>query len=190
MKSKALKPNNRYTRVARWWDNVVDAWDYWWWKILGNSIHQIKRMWQWYWNVFRYDYDFDGHCLFAIIEYKLKRIGNSLRDGLAIQEDRDMRALRVAIKLAGRLKDDKYANRCHRKIEEKWGDLRMSSIPCNDGSGNSTCLFSRPKAVSDSQKAQELTESRNAYITEAWQQKRDEKRLYGILEKYLRGWWD
>src|ERR1700678_2782740 len=93
------------SKLYLWWIDTKISKVYYdfMWKFIQKPIFQIKRLYQWQTNVFKHDYDFDGHCLFAIIEYKLKRLEAVLKDGHVVQESVDMKALRLAIKLAGRL---------------------------------------------------------------------------------------
>ena len=105
--SKALKDfgDEKSSRLYLWWIEtpMCNWWHSFTW-FFEKPYLQLKKLVGWQINVFRYDYDFDGYCLFAIIEYKLKRLQKCLFNGHAIQEDRNMKALRLAIKLAGRLK--------------------------------------------------------------------------------------
>ena len=194
--SKAIKgpkpESSRPSKLYLWWIQT-DISRYYYsfvYKFIENPIFQVKRLCQWYWNVFRFDYDFDGHCLFAIIEYKLKRILPVLEKGHAIQEDNDIKALKLAIKLAGRLKEDIYDMVNYVRHEKKWGELKSWFTPTNDGTGSSYWNSSRPNAVTPEQKEQEradhLANSKSAYA----RMKREEKWLYDILHKYLRNWWD
>jgi hypothetical protein len=189
MDIKALKPNNKYNRSELWYD-IVSYYDYWSWKFIRNPIFQMKRLIQWWWNVFRRDFDFDAHGLFRIISYKLKRVEKALIKGCAIQAEVDMKAIRIAIKLADRLDKDEYLDRAYRKHDAKWGIMKTWFTPCNDGIDNSIWNSSRPNANTDAEKEQERQDSRNIYMLEEVLQKRDEKLLYNILQKYLRTWWN
>jgi hypothetical protein len=171
-------------------DPIVDKYHKVSWTVFGKPISHVKKLWDWYFKVFRYDYDFDGHCLFAIIEYKLKRIEKSLISGCALQENKDMKALKLAIRLAGRLKEDRYDERGYDRIDRKWGKAKYWFEPCNDGSGNSYMRSSKPNVKTEQDKTDELEYSRLQYKLSEDRMKREEKRLYDILFKYLRVWWD
>jgi hypothetical protein len=193
-RSKALKDLEceKRSKIYDWWiQTAVSGWYYdFEYKFIKNPIFQVKRLYQWYKNVFQYDFDFDGHCLFAIIEYKLKRIERVLFNGHAVQEVKDLKALKLAIKLAGRLKEDKYEDRGHDRIEKKWGELKTWFEPCNDGTTNSYWRSSRPKANTEEEKEQEIADRRAQYVAADYKMKREERWLYDILHKYLRFWWD
>jgi hypothetical protein len=182
---KAIKvSDSRPSKLYLWWiDTKFSKWYYdFTWKFIQNPIFQIKRLWDWYWAVFRYDYDFDGHCLFRIIEYKLKRLEKVLLNGLAVQDPKDMKALKLAIKLAGRLKEDNYEIAFHDRHDKKWGKRVR-------GRGN-TWTSDRPKANTPKKKEQEKKEYWDMIHAAEAQKKREEKIFYGILLKYLRNLWD
>jgi hypothetical protein len=191
---KALKefPDKKYSKPYEWWiqSKFVD-WIYdFKWKWFGKPIFQIKRLYQWHMNVFRFDYDFDFHCMFAIIEYKLKRIEKCLIDGNAFQDPKDIKAIKLAIKLADRLKDDNYPEAFYKRHDRKWGKMKTWFTPCNDGTGCSTWNHSRPKANTPKLKEQESKEHLASMHAADAKAKREEKRLYDILHKYGRSWWD
>lgn len=194
--SKALKEfrNKKRSKLYEWWieSKLVDWYYHYSWKFFGNPWFQIKRLIQWYWNVFRFDYDFDGHCLFAIIEYKLKRIQKALEHGHAIQEDRDMKALNMAIELAGRLKDEyeNYEDPFYRRHDKKWGKMKTWTIPAEDHPGMFIWKHSRSKAKTKKQKKFEIKDFMAMGKSIEAKKKREEKWLYDILFKYLRRWWD
>jgi len=192
--SKALKdfPERTKSKLYKWWlESPIGDWYYRvTWKYFGKPLQDVKKMWSWYWNVFRFDYDFDGHSLFAIIEYKLKRIQKVLQNGHAVQEPKDMKALKLAIKLAGRLKDDDYDEPFWNRHDRKWGESKHWFEPCNDGTGNSYWHSSRPNANTPEEKEQESQEHlAYRYASEA-KRNREEKQLYSILQNHLRVWWD
>lgn len=192
--SKALKESYGKTRskLYMWWlDTTVS--DYYYrftHKFITNPIFQVKRLVQWYWNVFYNDYDFDGHSLFQIIEYKLIRVQKCLVEGHAIQDPKDLKAIKLAIKLAGRLKDDKYEERGYDRVDKKYGESKHWFEPCNDGTTNSYLRSSRPKVNTDAEKEEEIAFRRKQYELSDYRCKREERWLYAILHKYLRNWWD
>jgi len=192
--SKALKdfPETKRSKLYGWWiESKLGDWYYeYTWKFFGRPISRIKKLYGWYVNVFKNDYDFDGHCLFAIIEYKLKRIEKVLIKGHAIQEAKDMKALKLAIKLAGRLKEDKYEIKAYDRIDQKYGELKTWFTDCTDRPGYSTWNSSRPKANTTEEKEELWTYTKLQYELAEAKSKKEELKLYNILHKYLRHWWD
>lgn len=196
LNSKALKPGNRYdtknqSKFYMWWlESNISGYYYDTLYAIKKPFKQIKKLYDWYVNVFKDDFDFDAHSLFAIIEYKLKRVQTSLTNGNAIQEDKDLHALELAIKLAGRLKVDNYEDRQHRHHDAKWGKTVSWFTPCDDGTGNSIWNTSKPNAVTEEEKAQEKKEFLDLYKISGNIRNRDEKWLYSILKNHLRNLWD
>jgi hypothetical protein len=152
--------------------------------------HMILKVLGWYWYIFRFDYDFDGHSIFSILEYKLKRIERSLLNGSAIQEDMDMKALRIAIKLAGRLKEDRYDMLFYDRHAKKWGELKTWFTPCADRKDMSEWHSSRPNANTPEEQEQERKDFRAACNAGDAMSKREQKWFFDILNKYIRVWWD
>ena len=176
--SKPLKDFSieKSSRLYDWWveSSLYRPYTDFMWKFIESPIFQVKRMYQWYVNVFRHDVDFDAMSLFAIIEYKLKRVERSLIDyGTAWQEPKDMKALRLAIKLAGRLKEDKYDSIVQKLTdsnkEKKWGK---------------NFIFDYSKY------SQSRAEFHVLALTADVRMKREERWLYSILQNHLRVWWD
>lgn len=195
LRSKPLKDFDIKQR-SKLYETVIEPLVDWYhkahWATIGKPWSHAKKMWGWYFNVFRWDYDFDSHSIFSIIEYKLIRVQKSLLNGCAWQENRDMKALRLAIKLAGRLKEDKYDERGYNRIDRKYGKAKYWTEPCNDTPGVELYSFksSRPK-VKTKEEEKELSEySMKQYLLADDRMKREEKLLYSILHKYLRVWWD
>jgi hypothetical protein len=193
--SKAIKdfgdPPKR-SKLYYWWiDSTIGDWYYWFVrKFIKNPIFKMKRLYGWQVNVFYNDYDYDAHSIFGILEYKLKRIKEALDRGHAVQEPTDMKALKLAIKLAGRLREDMYDVRGYDKHDKKWGELKSWSTPCEDKPGYVLMNFSRPNANTDEEKELELQEFKRYHELSYKTQKRDQRWLFGILDKYIRVWWD
>lgn len=192
--SKPLKsfPRKERSRLYLWWiqSPVGDLYYDLVHRFIENPIFQVKRLLQWYWNVFRHDYDFDGHSLYAIIEYKLKRLEKCLLNGYAVQEDSHMHALRLAIKLAGRLKLDRYEEPFLNRHDRKWGESKTWMEDTGRGNGSSYFRSSRPNAVTQEQKDQESKEYLACMHGAYAKQLREQSWFYGILSKYLNRLWD
>lgn len=190
--SKALKDGPEKSKLYYWW---IDSWigdQYYAFvrNFIKNPIYQVKRLLAWYWNVLRHDYDYDGHSLFGIIEYKLKRLEKALINGHAIHEPTDLKALKVAIKLAGRLKEAKYEEAGYDRIERKWGKLIIWFTDIPGKPDYSTMHSKYEKEKDDLDKIMVRDEVRANFVASHNRQKREEKWLYAILLKYLGKWWD
>jgi hypothetical protein len=192
--SKALKDfsDKKRSKIYSWWVGTTVSKYYYdfTWKFIGRPIYLVKKLYGWYVNVFKNDFDFDGHSLYAIIEYKLKRVEKCLLKGYAIQEPKDMHALRLAIKLAGRLKEDKYEERSYDRIDRKYGEMKTWFEPCNDGTDNSYFRSSRSKVKTEEEKKEEWNYRLLQYNLSDYRMRREERWMYAILHKHLRIWWD
>jgi hypothetical protein len=192
--SKAIKdfPDSKpSSKLYLWWIETPVADKYYEIvrKYITNPIFQVKRLYQWYVNVFHNDFDFDFHCVFAILEYKLKRIKACLDNGYAIQEPKDLKALNLAIKLAGRLKEDNYDSVASDRIVAKWGEWRFWTTPYGDkGCSQMHSTYANIKTPEDEEEC--LADRRASYIATDKKTKREERNLYAIMHKYGRSWWD
>jgi hypothetical protein len=191
--SKALKDYRpKRSKLYMWWiQTSVSEYVYdFFYKFFKKPYRQLKKLYGWQVNVFWQDYDFDSHSIFIILEYKLKRIEKALIHGHAYQEPKDMKALKLAIKLAGRLREDKYEERGYDRIDAKWGESKHWFEPCNDGSGNSTMHSSRSKVNTPEEKEQEMAYRRKQYELSDARRQKENRWLYAIMLKYMRSWWD
>ena len=191
LNSKALKEPKEDSRLYSWWltSPIGDFYYHWSWKLVGKPAFEVKRTFQWWWHCLRKTWDFDFHSIFTVMEYFLIRLQRTLINGHAVQEDKDMQALRIAIKLCGRLSKDEYADRPRRHHDKKWGEARYWSEPI-PGSTSSYFRSSRPNVKTEADKEAETADLKASWVVEEAQRKRDEKRLYGIFLKYGRRLWD
>jgi hypothetical protein len=204
--SKMLKGSDKWGKeaVTRWerlrcwfWDtafykfyNDVS------WKFFFKPIRDVKKMWQWYWNVFENDFDFDAAYIYKILAYKMRRVLKCLENGHAVQEPQDLKALKLAIKLADRLfADDYYFDAPHRRHDKKWGELQswtMKEENSEDRPGGPYYRWhsKRPNAITEEQQKEEREDMKKVWEEEDFLRKRDERWFHGIVMKYRRNWWD
>lgn len=173
----------------KWYERVFDF-------FFNNKVIQvsywyerIKKNIRFYWNVLRFDYDFDFHCIFRMLNYKLIETKRVLENGIAIQDPKDMKALRICIKLAKKLDEEDYDSRVWRLTEGKYGELKINweDIPDSD--------CSRMQSSYGGNDSKEYLEKVHQYKKQlyeaAWErQKRDERNLYAIMLKYRKSWWE
>ena len=175
-----------FTKLADAWYDVVG-----WFK---SKLEMLERMLFWGWHM-RWNWDFDGHCLYDIIYLKLDRLYKCHRDyGHCVwnqEEDateyRDMVALRLAVRVAKRLAergDTFYCKGLHDRHEAKWGkiDIKFES--------SIMMISSIPNANTPELIEQERKESRYLYEMDHKIRERDKKILFTLLRKKLDGWWD
>jgi hypothetical protein len=101
-----------------------------------------------------------------------------------------MHALRLAIKLAGRLKEENYEETFRIRHDRKWGEMKTWTEDTERGDGSCYWRSSRPKADTKELKDQEAVEHLAFLHAADAKSAREEKWFYSILEKYLRKWWD
>jgi hypothetical protein len=136
------------------------------------------------------NWDFDAQTIFPLLEHKLKRILLCLENGHAHQEPKDLKALKLAIKLAKRVSEDYHESKYYDWHEARWGELKTWFTPVEGKKGYSQWNSTRAKIVTEQDKAQE----REAHIgmwpkIEKWR-RRDERLLFAIIQNYYRNWWD
>jgi hypothetical protein len=199
LNSKALKPGNRFEkpdkpigRVRLMFRRIRD----WWWetpvfeayKKVKRFYYRLKKWIEWR-PILWENYDFDAHTIYQLLRYKLERIYRCLENGHAIQEERDMKALRLAIKLAKRLEAGNYEDSFYDRHDKKWGELKTWFEPI-PGSTNSYWRSSRPNAVTEQEKEQERKETRELYEAAQSKEAREKRWLFAIISKYDKVWWD
>lgn len=149
------------------------------------------------WAKFTYlNYDFDSAYVFEVMEFKLKRLQNCLKNGHAVQQKADMDALKELIKICKRLRNyDDYDDKYHDEHDKKWGKMpRWGSEPVKNEKGEITSykmIFKdRPKVKTKKQKEQERKEFLE--IGEKGHQDfcKDIDRMAEILKNHARNWWD
>lgn len=189
MKTKPLKNDRDLT----WKLNLK----LWWWDFppvrfihsIRVTFRRLKRAYHWasfMWT----NWDFDGATIYPLLEHKLKRVEHSLKNGYAEHEDRDMKALRAAIKLARRLSDEYHETKLYAWHERKWGELRVWTTPCEDRPEYFKFNSTRPNIKNDTDKENERSDHMDIWAKEHKWRNRDEKWFYDILRIYVRKWWD
>lgn len=194
MRTKALKPFDDKDnepiwklKLKEWWYDLPPVK---WYYSLWVTYRRLKRVYRW--SKFMWtNWDFDALSIYPLLEYKLKRVQYCLEQGHAIQEDKDMKALRIVIKLANRLANDYHETKLYDRHEAKWGQLHTWFTDCNDGTGCSQMHSKRPKAVTEEEQEKELEEFRNLFFAlEPKWRGRDEKWFFEILRRHIRNLWD
>jgi hypothetical protein len=199
--SKALKPGNQFE--DREDDKKTPTWllnlRLWWWDFapvrwyydVGTFIRRLKRAYKWTKNCIWTNWDFDAQTIFPLLEYKLKRIEFCLKNGHAVQEERDLKALRISIKLAKRVSDDYHEGKLYEWHERKWGGHTPWRESWEDqGDGSSRYVGRRVKVKTEQDREAEVADLRALWAkNDAWRS-RDEKLLFSIIQKYYRVWWD
>ncbi len=152
-------------------------------------IKRLIKLYQWYVNVLRDDCDWDANSLYKIMEYKLKRVEQALKNGYAEHDVKDLKALRLAIKLAEKLKENRYEDKLYDRHEKKWGGLISWTTEISNEN-----LYQwhskRPNAITDAEKELERKELMDTLVESQKYYDRDRRIFFDIMQKYMNRWWD
>lgn len=149
------------------------------------------------WAKFTYlNYDFDSAFLYDVMEFKLKRLEHCLKNGHAVQQKEDMKALKELIKICKRLHNyDDYDDKYHDEHDKKWGKRpRYESEPIKNEKGEITSykmIFKdRPNVKTKKQQEQERKEFLACAEKGHADYCKDLDRMAEILKNHGRNWWD
>lgn len=168
--------------IRRW---SADVWHF----ITYRFWYDIKLTWDWYWNVLRYDQDWDWTSICSVLKYKLERTRKCLEQGHHLRADRDARQIRICELLLDRIEKDRYLENAFINHDKKWGELRHSWEK-TEHPNLSKMIFSRLNTRTPAEEAQEMKESLRLYKHEHDMDKQDLELLGKYLAKYLKNWWD
>lgn len=178
-----------YKKYLAWYleSDLVDWYHDFTWKWFGKPVRDVGMVWGWYWNVIRFDYDFEAHCIFMFMKYKLERVQKILthypKTAIDRHGNKPLQALRLAIKLADRIEKDDYLSILMDRHTAKWGEIE-DMFKCG------RLNFDRPNADTPEKIAQEKEEYRKACFRSEDLENRDRAWFFGIINKYQRHWWD
>ena len=149
---------------------------------------RVKRGYKWA-KFMDTNYEWDALTLYNLIGFKLEEVQKCiLEDPYHEHQPKDVKALRVAIKLTKRLHSDFYEERCYDRHERKWGKLLTESMPIE----NSHCIslkMWREFATTPELKEQERKECLDGLRNVEHFVNRDKTLLFNILKDNLSIWW-
>lgn len=203
MKSKALKPYKTRWMYEDEEKTFIQNLIYWFkkifiWTISDNHRKYKERILRAYdYAKFGWiNYDFDMSCAWDLFDFKLRRLHKCLKNGHAVQEPEDMKALVEFTKIVNRLSNDRYERKYYRRHDKKWGKIESRTTPNYDSNGKiitytwhswrSKC----PENASDKLKKKERKETRTIWVNAKKDRARDVNRMAEILIKHGRSWWD
>jgi hypothetical protein len=177
MIAQPIKDDFDYTFKAR----VKD----WFWPIV-RIYRQIGRSLAWArfaWN----NYDWDNAYLYDVMIFKMKRMEYALLNGVAEPYREKMKSLKLAIKLAEKLRNEDY-HHFTGLHGEKWGELEFVK-KVDEKTGREYTGMER-SGITPETKEQERSEFMEACRLDDSIKIRDTRWFYGILAKYQDYWWD
>ena len=140
------------------------------------------------------NYDFDSAFLYVVMEFKLRRIEQSLKNGMGVQEKENMDPLKELIKIVGRLGNGNYDSKYHDIHNKKWGNIKTKHIPRDvDKNGKVTTWTwetSRKNVKTQEQEKQERKEFLMCFELGERDRLADLDRMNEILKKHAPTWWD
>ena len=155
---------------------------------LGRSIAYARFGWL--------NYDFDMSCAWDLFEFKLKRLRVALKNGHAIQEPEDMKALDELIKIVRRQARGNYDSKYYCEHDRKWGKIESRTEPYNNKNGKhagSRWISWRtkcPENAPEKLKKQERADTKNVWENAERDRVRDLERMSELLVKHSQRWWD
>ena len=127
------------------------------------------------------NHDFDHSYLFQLMSFKMKRIKICLENGLAEQQEEDLKALDEAISICDRLANGNYDDKYYSVLDIKWGESEFSF---DDG-----FKCTRKNRVTKEDHIQYNKEIREAMDKAEEDTQADFDRLAIILKNHSRAWW-
>jgi len=135
--------------------------------------------------------DWDHYFIYVILRHKLHLTEQHIRNhDMHTRAKEDADRIKVCVNLLDRLIADDYHEMAYKKIDEKWGELELTSTPCEDRDGYHEVHINRPKVKTPEDKKQERKEFKSAYEHEQYLRNQDKNMLFKMMSKYIEGWWD
>lgn len=136
------------------------------------------------------DWDFDCSTgLHKLIRKKLQRLEPNIRNGYAVDGERDARRIRVVISVLDRIIEDEYSERELVDHNKKWGKGEMIIIRPID-SDKSSIEFVFDGVKNDEDEEVRRKEYMAASILAGQKKNKDLEWVFKILGKYHMEWWD
>ena len=154
------------------------------------SIYRgIKNIFIWMPIVYN-DRQWDHYYFLKMLEFKLNLMAECFKnEGHGVNAEKDAKRMKMCAELCRRLCEDDYAKIALEQHREKWGDLNFECKKIDD-SEFSEVFMSRPKCISEEDKAKETIESKKIWEKEEFLKNQDKEKLFDTIKKYILGWWD
>jgi len=150
----------------------------------------IKNLIRWFPVIWK-DRNWDHYFIYVTLRHKLHLTEQHIRNHnchTTAQQDADN--IKTCVLLLDRLIADEYHTMAFKKVDEKWGDLVLSSSPCEDRPGLHSVNITRPNIKTPEDEKQERKEFKNACEHERYLKQQDKELLFKLMNKYIEGWWD
>lgn len=152
-------------------------------------FEKIENLISWFpviWN----DFDWDYQSIYRILEHKLSRMENVIREGCAVDAEAIANKIKFCSLLCKRLAECDYLERALIPHKRQWGDIgEMITIELPNGMLEWVgCKWER--ADTEEKRLQAEEEFRLAGRRADWRQEQDKNELFDTMKKYITGWWD
>ena len=137
------------------------------------------------------DRDWDEYFILKILQFKLKSMEKSFRkyDNTLGSEKRADEMKRCSYILK-RLLDDEYEEQELKPIDDKWGELKITTEPCEDRKGMSKVFINRDGVKTKEDEEQERKEFNRAMKQARVRKTYDIEYMFSYMNKKIQGWWD
>ncbi len=163
---------------------------YW---IRSNIITPIRRVYESIINMYEWmpvicsDRHWDYVYLLIIMKKKLELMEKSFTGEYAVamySKDR-AKEMKECINILNRLIKDDYGRKCYEKLDEKWGKLYFEPVE-----GKKTFTLQRSCVLNEEDKEQERKDVLECWSIEENSRLADYDKLFTLMNKNIRGWWD
>ena len=139
-----------------------------------------------------HDRDWDYSSMLSLWELKFQRMAYLFEHyGHHVGDKEQARNLRVCAKLCERIREDNYADVDQERHDEKWGKMKMVSLPKRNPEARSVrTRFIREGVDNDATEKREREEFMRYYKHAEQQRVNDLKYLGEIIATYTLHWWD
>ncbi len=163
-----------------------------WMTLVWQWVRRITRVVQWVpvlWN----NYDWDYCYILKVIDYKLARTQRALKNGMCEEEHSkekiaEIQEVRDLIK---KIDDYDFVSEEQKVFTEKYGDLKTicSEIEGKPGYRSMTSYYTKTQGNPVLEKEAEEESTRIHKLEEERNQQAYDK-LFSLMAKNIRGWWD
>jgi len=146
-------------------------------------IHRLWKVWRWSREVlWDRHYEFDSHGLYILMRYHFEQLQRCLINGYALHSEKDLKALRIATKLSRMLEEDQFEEQACQRFYKKWGKPNWMR------------RTKKNKFTFAKENESNTKQVRAEYIA-ALERSCDkfaetQRKLFAIVVKYGRSWWD
>jgi len=142
---------------------------------------KLKNALDWFWFIFKDDYNWDYSYLLKIIKFKLEKMEPEIRAGYALNADKTADEIKKTVELLELLIEDDFMKHWS-ALDDKYGHYTFANLP------NGNTSLERPYVNKYNQNQYEL-DKEQAFEADAKEKKQVQDKFFRLLRKY-ENWWD